>query len=96
MGYFTDLRLNENVEIQTPTGLVKVIVKNMGGSLRYREADFEIVGIPNLTALHLKYDAGEYNLMDNLSMEILSLKKGKTKRVRVNFNTPYHINKNQF
>jgi len=70
MGYSTSHSVNEGLHIVGDQVSIDVIVRKIGGSKRWREADFEIRGVTNLETLHLSHSDGIVPLIEGVEIRV--------------------------
>jgi hypothetical protein len=80
---------NQGVTVYTPEGNVKVVVRNIGGRGRNREANLEIISENEKVPFHLK-NGEKIGFLEkyNVSVEIDNSEKTSGKYVRLNYNSP--------
>ena len=66
MGLYRRYKVNEGVHIEGRGRSIDVVVKSVKGKKNRKEVDFKIIGIPEMSEIHISYLDGLVHLEDGI------------------------------
>ncbi|HLC87301.1 MAG TPA: hypothetical protein VJH65_03450 [Candidatus Nanoarchaeia archaeon] len=85
MGLFVSHRVNEGMHIEGKGISVDVIVKEIGGDIKFRTAILEIKGVENLHYLNIKWFDGLVKIIDGVYVGVRDKRLSSKDKIRMHY-----------